>query len=466
MVTGVSSTISQKTMTAVVNQQQSTMPLKEVTQQQQQQQQAQQPSPPTAPVKSDRRSNKPIMEKRRRARINNCLNELKTLILDATKKDPARHSKLEKADILEKTVKHLQELQRQQLAMSQAIDPKIVNKFKAGFTECANEVSRFPDIDPQVKRRLMQHLSNCISGVKSELGQLRQRQQVQQQQQQTINGSQTNIQQSVQIHMLPSPPSSPEQDHHHNHHHYQQQNHHNLTRQQQQQQQQIHTTITGTQIQATPNGYFLPNGVQVYPTKLSNGTFALILPQQQSHQSNHQQQQQILVQQQHVQQQSQLPMLVPIPNRTASTGSATSVSSNYERHSPITVQQQQQHLIHQQQQQQLQQSQQIHYAPPSPANSYEAMDCQYSQPQQQQQQQSQSSVIQHVSSSTSSTSSSRQSPIMIDSQYYNIQQQQQNRHQTSSTSSSQYDDIDDGSAPLSLVIKKHIKEEEQPWRPW
>lgn len=27
------------------------------------------------------------MEKRRRARINNCLNELKTLILDATKKD-------------------------------------------------------------------------------------------------------------------------------------------------------------------------------------------------------------------------------------------------------------------------------------------------------------------------------------------------------------------------------------------
>lgn len=32
-------------------------------------------------------SNKPIMEKRRRARINNCLNELKTLILDAMKKD-------------------------------------------------------------------------------------------------------------------------------------------------------------------------------------------------------------------------------------------------------------------------------------------------------------------------------------------------------------------------------------------
>lgn len=32
-------------------------------------------------------SNKPIMEKKRRARINHCLNELKSLILDAMKKD-------------------------------------------------------------------------------------------------------------------------------------------------------------------------------------------------------------------------------------------------------------------------------------------------------------------------------------------------------------------------------------------
>lgn len=32
-------------------------------------------------------TNKPIMEKRRRARINHCLNELKSLILEAMKKD-------------------------------------------------------------------------------------------------------------------------------------------------------------------------------------------------------------------------------------------------------------------------------------------------------------------------------------------------------------------------------------------
>lgn len=111
----------------------------------------------------NRRSNKPIMEKRRRARINNCLNELKSLILDAMKKDPARHSKLEKADILEMTVKHLETMQRQQVAMSAATDPQVLNKFRAGFSECAGEVGRFPGLEPPVRRRLLQHLANCLN---------------------------------------------------------------------------------------------------------------------------------------------------------------------------------------------------------------------------------------------------------------------------------------------------------------
>uniref|UniRef100_A0A8C9JXX8 Hes family bHLH transcription factor 1 n=1 Tax=Panthera tigris altaica TaxID=74533 RepID=A0A8C9JXX8_PANTA len=64
-----------------------------------------------------RKSSKPIMEKRRRARINESLSQLKTLILDALKKNESgsRHSKLEKADILEMTVKHLRNLQRAQM---------------------------------------------------------------------------------------------------------------------------------------------------------------------------------------------------------------------------------------------------------------------------------------------------------------------------------------------------------------
>lgn len=317
-----------------------------------------QPTIKDAPMKSDRRSNKPIMEKRRRARINNCLNELKTLILDATKKDPARHSKLEKADILEKTVKHLQELQRQQAALAQAADPKIINKFKAGFTDCANEVSRFPGLDPVVKRRLLQHLSNCISGVKSELHHHRQAAAAQQAQSQ---------------HMLPSPPSSPEQ-----------------------QDQPMHSAAPPQVIHSVNGGFFLPNGLQVIPTKLPNGSIALVLPQTAPQAGG-----------------QQPPMLVPIPSRTASTGSASShASSGYERT--------------------LSPSNSIHYAPPSPANSYEAMDCK-------------PSVI-HLAASAAGTAA-----------HHHVHPQQQH------PAGAQW--YNPEPAPLSLVVKK-IKEEDQPWRPW
>lgn len=43
-----------------------------------------------------RKTHKPIMEKRRRARINQCLNEIKTLILEAMKKDVSRTQSLKK----------------------------------------------------------------------------------------------------------------------------------------------------------------------------------------------------------------------------------------------------------------------------------------------------------------------------------------------------------------------------------
>ncbi|XP_065340929.1 transcription factor HES-1-A-like [Cloeon dipterum] len=116
-----------------------------------------------------RKCNKPIMEKKRRARINHCLNELKSLILDAMKKDPARHSKLEKADILEMTVRHLQSVQRQQLAIAVATDPGVLNKFKNGFSECATEVSRYiarlEDVEPAVRQRLLSHLNQCVNGL-------------------------------------------------------------------------------------------------------------------------------------------------------------------------------------------------------------------------------------------------------------------------------------------------------------
>ena len=55
----------------------------------------------------DRATSKPLMEKRRRERINKSLSELKNILLEALKRDQSSCSKLEKADILEMTVKYL-----------------------------------------------------------------------------------------------------------------------------------------------------------------------------------------------------------------------------------------------------------------------------------------------------------------------------------------------------------------------
>lgn len=113
-----------------------------------------------------RKSKKPLMEKRRRARINNCLVQLKSLVLQAMKKDTTHYSKLEKADILEMTVKYLRSLQRRQITSAVAADPTVAIKYSMGFTECASEVARYlgnaQGINDEVRGRLLGHLSNCV----------------------------------------------------------------------------------------------------------------------------------------------------------------------------------------------------------------------------------------------------------------------------------------------------------------
>ncbi|XP_051902106.1 transcription factor HES-1-like [Hippocampus zosterae] len=114
-----------------------------------------------------RKSSKPIMEKRRRARINESLGHLKTLILDALKKDSSRHSKLEKADILEMTVKHLRNLQRFQMTAAATADPSVLGKYRAGFSECVGEVTRYlstcDEVNSEARTRLLSHLAARVS---------------------------------------------------------------------------------------------------------------------------------------------------------------------------------------------------------------------------------------------------------------------------------------------------------------
>ena len=64
------------------------------------------------------------------------------------------------------TVKYLRNIQRQQLASAIASDPNVVSKYRAGYHECATEVTRYlssaQNIGPEVKTRLVGHLSDCI----------------------------------------------------------------------------------------------------------------------------------------------------------------------------------------------------------------------------------------------------------------------------------------------------------------
>merc|ERR1712027_179331 len=58
---------------------------------------------------------KPLLERKRRARINKCLDELKDLMVFAIQSEGDAINKLEKADVLELTVQHLQKLKHQKM---------------------------------------------------------------------------------------------------------------------------------------------------------------------------------------------------------------------------------------------------------------------------------------------------------------------------------------------------------------
>lgn len=115
----------------------------------------------------NRKNSKPIMEKRRRARMNASLTELKSLLLEVMKKEGNRHSKMEKADILEMTVKQLRHLQRQHFSASANEEPVVFTKYVMGFQECASEVSRYlssmAEIEPDIRTRLLNHLATYIT---------------------------------------------------------------------------------------------------------------------------------------------------------------------------------------------------------------------------------------------------------------------------------------------------------------
>merc|ERR1711997_755016 len=112
---------------------------------------------------------KPLLERKRRARINKCLDEIKDLMVYALQSEGESVNKLEKADVLELTVTHLRKLKRQQqLQANPALD---MDRYRAGYTACASEVSRFmssmPGVNITMGTHLMGHLGSSIQSIES-----------------------------------------------------------------------------------------------------------------------------------------------------------------------------------------------------------------------------------------------------------------------------------------------------------
>ena len=88
---------------------------------------------------------KPLLERKRRARINSCLDEIKELMeYLGGSSDGQRMQRLEKADVLEVTTQYMRHLKAN--GRLNANDQSAINgvsTFRSGYSACASEVASF-----------------------------------------------------------------------------------------------------------------------------------------------------------------------------------------------------------------------------------------------------------------------------------------------------------------------------------
>ncbi|KAK6296523.1 transcription cofactor HES-6 [Coregonus clupeaformis] len=105
--------------------------------------------------KGDRKARKPLVEKKRRARINESLQELRILLADTD-------SKVENAEILEMTVKKVEHILKDRPQETDILNREASERFAAGYIQCMHEVHMFvsncPGIDATVAAELLNHL--------------------------------------------------------------------------------------------------------------------------------------------------------------------------------------------------------------------------------------------------------------------------------------------------------------------
>ncbi|CAL8344717.1 unnamed protein product [Merluccius merluccius] len=108
--------------------------------------------------KADRKIRKPLVEKQRRARINESLQELRLRALG----DADSQSKMENAEVLELTVRRVESILQNQAQEMDVMNREARERFAAGYIQCMHEVHSFvsncPGIDPAIAADLLNHL--------------------------------------------------------------------------------------------------------------------------------------------------------------------------------------------------------------------------------------------------------------------------------------------------------------------
>jgi len=104
---------------------------------------------PVSRTDNYKRVMKPMLERKRRARINKCLDDLREILVSVLQNDGEGITRLEKADILELTVNHVRKLSDRKMLAIPSVSAKVTEerenaeKFHQGFIAANNLVQRF-----------------------------------------------------------------------------------------------------------------------------------------------------------------------------------------------------------------------------------------------------------------------------------------------------------------------------------
>ncbi|XP_046564250.1 transcription factor HES-1-A-like isoform X2 [Haliotis rubra] len=109
-----------------------------------------------------------MAEKRRRARINQSLTEIKGIVCAPQLQNDPNYDKMEKAEILETTVDYLRNV-RKINTTHRHVKEAVQARFQHGFSKCAEEILSYiqslPGVSDNVHRQLRKHISRRMTHI-------------------------------------------------------------------------------------------------------------------------------------------------------------------------------------------------------------------------------------------------------------------------------------------------------------